>query len=326
MLLLPASQFGISGPGTTLATFTDWPRVANTLALDLAFNPSNTFNDVSLFWNSALAANLSIPVSALDLDAGVFYHAHLQLDATNGGAFATMVLTQNGRPPGAPTTVFSNYFVPGVTLGNTRLEFTARNGGLMSRVDLGNVVANAQALAPLLLAPGESIVVVHNEAAFISRYGTNARIAGEFSGTLANEGDRLTLFGPLGEPILDFSYDPAWYPITDGGGFSLVAANPAAPPGAWGLPQNWRPSSELDGSPGTADPPPPAAILSVRVANQILALSWPAASGTFKVYSTTAFDPPVQWFSVTNPAILLDGRWNVLLPLTTRASFYRLAP
>ena len=80
-----------------------------------------------------------------------------------------------------------------------------------------------------MLNPGESIVVVHNRAAFISRYGTGIRVAGEYSGSLDNAGDDLTLLGPLGEPILDFSYDPSWYPITDGGGFSLVAVDPTAP-------------------------------------------------------------------------------------------------
>ena len=86
----------------------------------------------------------------------------------------------------------------------------------------------------MLLNPGESIVVVHNRAAFISRYGTGIRVAGEFSGSLDNAGESLTLLGPLGEPILDFSYDPSWYPITDGGGFSLVAADLTAPAGRLG--------------------------------------------------------------------------------------------
>src|SRR5208337_1399906 len=210
--------------------------------------PSNLFNDVSLYWNGALATNISLPVSALDLDAGAFSHARLELDGTNGGAYASVTLMPDSLgTPGQPITVLSNSFIPGPALGPSRLEFASHNGGLLAKVDLDNVMATFEVLAPILLNPGECIVVVHNRAAFISRYGTGIRIAGEYSGSLENAGDDLTLLGPMGEPILDFSYDPSWYPITDGGGFSLVAVDPTAPPDAWGQAQNWRPSSALGG-------------------------------------------------------------------------------
>ena len=233
MLILPTAQFGTNGPGTTLSAFTDLPLVTNALALDFAFSPSNLFNDASLYWNGASVLDAGLTPSTLDLDAGVFHHARLQLDATSGGAYAALTLTPNSLgTSGAPLNVFSNWFIPGAALGNSRIEFAARNGGLTSKVDLDNVLAGFQSLAPLLLNPGESIVVVHNLAAFVSRYGTGIRVAGQFSGSLNNAGEDLTLTGPLGEPILDFSYDPAWYPATDGGGFSLVAVDPNAPPSA----------------------------------------------------------------------------------------------
>ena len=327
LLVLPTSQFGTTGPGTTLAAFTDWPLVTNTLALDLVFSPSNFVNDVSLYWNAALALDVSLPSAALDLDAAVFHHARLELDEASGGAYAALSLTPNSLgTPGTPLNVLTNWFIPGVTLGNSRLEFAARNGGLLGKVDLDNALASFQSLAPMLLNPGECIVVVHNLAAFISRYGTGIRVAGEFSGSLDNAGERLTLLGPLGEPILDFSYSPAWYPITDGGGFSLVAANPTAPPSAWGLAQSWRPSSQLGGSPGATDPPPPPAMLTATLApGNVLGLSWPAASGNFDLYSTAALDTPSQWTRVTNAPALLGDQWVVYSnPPTNRACFYRL--
>lgn len=327
LLVLPTSQFGTTGPGTTLAAFTDWPLVTNTLALDLAFSPSNFVNDVSLYWNAALAFNVSLPPSALDLDSGVFHHARLQLDAASGGAYAALTLTPNSLgTAGTPLNVFSNWFIPGVAPGNSRLEFASRNGGLLGKVDLDNALAGFQSLAPMLLNPGESIVVVHNLAAFISRYGTGIRVAGEFSGSLDNAGDRLTLLGPIGEPILDFSYDPSWYPITDGGGFSLVAVDPNAPPSAWGLAQNWRPSSGLGGSPGATDPPPPPAVLAPALApGNLLRLAWPAGSGNFTLYSTAALDTPSQWSRVTNAPALLGDQWVLdSAPPTNRACFYRL--
>jgi hypothetical protein len=327
MLILPTSQFGTTGPGTTLAAFTDWPLITNTLALDLAFSPSNLVNDVSLCWNGASALDVSLAPSNLDLDAGVFHHARLQLDTASGGAYAALTLTPNSLgTPGAPLNVFANWFIPGVALGNGRIEFASRNGGLTSKVDLDNPVAGFESLVPLLLNPGESIVVVHNLAAFVSRYGTGIRVAGEFSGSLDNAGERLTLTGPLGEPILDFSYDPAWYPATDGGGFSLVAANPNAPPSAWGLAQNWRPSSRLGGSPGAADQPPPPAVLTAALApGNVLRLAWPAGSGSFALYSSAALDAPTQWSSVTNAPALLGDQWVVdSIPPINRATFYRL--
>ena len=292
LLFLPEAQFGATGPGTTLTTFSEWPLVPNTLALDLCFNPSNLFNDVSLYWNAALAGSVSLPASALDLDAGAFNHARLELDGTNGGAYATLALIPNSLgTPGLPINVFSNAFIPGATLAPGRLEFAAHNGGLQAKVDVDNVLGAFETLAPMLLNPGESIVVVHNQAAFISRYGSGIRVAGEFSGALDNAGERLTLVGPLGEPILDFSYDPTWYPITDGGGFSLVAADLTAPPSAWGQAGNWRPSSRLGGSPGSADPPPPPAVLSAGVApGKALKLAWPAGSGSFKLYRTASLE------------------------------------
>ncbi len=326
LLFLPVAQFGTAGPGTTLADFSDWPLVSNTLALALSFSPSNLFNDVSLYWNGALATNISLPASALDLDAGAFSHARLELDGTNCGAYASVTLTPDSLGiPGSPINVLSNSFIPGATLGQSRMEFAGDNGGLLARVDLENVLATFETLVPLLLNPGEFIVVVHNRDAFISRYGSGIRIAGEYSGSLDNAGESLSLIGPLGEPILDFSFDPSWYPITDGGGFSLVAADPTAAPSTWGQPQNWRPSSSLGGSPGSADPPPPPAVLSATSpSGNALRLAWPASSGSFNLYSSSTLGALAAWTPVSVEPVLVGDRWVVTLSVTDRAGFYRL--
>jgi hypothetical protein len=326
LLFLPAAQFGTAGPGTTLASFSDWPLVSNTLALALCSNPSNFFNDVSFYWNASLATNISLPAWAFDLNAGTFSHARLELDAASGGANASLALTPNSLgTPGTPINVFSNSFIPGAKLGQSRLEFAGHNGGLLARVDLDNVLATYETLSPMILNPGECIVVVHNRAAFISRYGAGIRIAGEYSGSLDNAGERLTLLGPLGEPILDFSYDPSWYPITVGGGFSLVATDLTAPPSAWGQAGDWRPSSQLGGSPGSTDPSPPPAELSARVApGNALNLTWPASSGNFQPYRATSIGGAGGWTLVTDSPVLVGDHWVLTLPLTGPASFYRL--
>ena len=105
------------------------------------------------------------------------------------------------------------------------------------------------------LASGARVLVVKNLAAFTARYGAAANVAGEFSGSLDNAGERLTLEGALAEPILDFNYNDTWCPATDGFGFSLVVVDETAPPSAWDRKANWRASASVGGSPGRDDPP-----------------------------------------------------------------------
>lgn len=107
------------------------------------------------------------------------------------------------------------------------------------------------------LAPGAHVLVVKNRAAFAARYPGVGNIAGEYQGALDNAGERLVLEGPLREPILDFRYEDAWWPITDGPGFSLVIRDDSAPLDHWAAGAHWRPSARPGGSPGQADPAPP---------------------------------------------------------------------
>lgn len=106
------------------------------------------------------------------------------------------------------------------------------------------------------LGAGQYLVLVRNRAAFLSRYPGVTNIAGEYTGSLDNGGERLVLEGALREPILDFAFEDAWLPATDGCGFSLVIRNENAPLGSWANPGSWRASTERGGSPGRADPAP----------------------------------------------------------------------
>jgi hypothetical protein len=118
------------------------------------------------------------------------------------------------------------------------------------------------------LAAGQHVVLVKNVAAFQSRYGTGAVIAGVYTNNLGNGGDHIALDGPLAEPILDFEYKDSWYPATDGLGFSLVIRDANAATGTWSLKQSWRPSGAANGLPGVADPPPPS-IFGVLIAEAL---------------------------------------------------------
>jgi hypothetical protein len=118
------------------------------------------------------------------------------------------------------------------------------------------------------LAPGQTVLVVRNPAAFTARYGSGFAIAGQFQGALDNGGETLRLEDAVGEKILEFAYNDTWYPITDGLGFSLVIVNDNAPWNTWGQKSSWRASGALNGSPGATDPAPP--VISPILVNEAL--------------------------------------------------------
>jgi hypothetical protein len=163
------------------------------------------------------------------------------------------------------------------------------------------------------LAAGESAVIVKDIAAFQSRYGVSPRILGTFTGSLDNAGDHIVLQGGAQEPILDFSYDDDWYPVTDGAGFSLVILDPNAAVDTWGLATSWRVSSALSGSPGQDDPAPPSR--PGIVINEALTHTDPPAVDVIELYNPTA--SPVNiggWFlsdSLQNPKKFVIPATNI---------------
>jgi hypothetical protein len=165
-------------------------------------------------------------------------------------------------------------------------------------------------------APGTTIpaggyaVIVSNQAAFQMRY-PGVAVAGQYLGdNLNNGGERLLLTGRFGEPILDFSYDPDWYPATNGEGFSLYVVDPLAERGAWGDNDSWWISDEVGGTPG-ADPTglSPHSI----IINELLA--------------HTDADPRGDWVELKNASSqpISIGGWYLSDDLTDLTK-YRIAP
>jgi hypothetical protein len=109
-----------------------------------------------------------------------------------------------------------------------------------------------------VLGAGKYVLVVRDQAAFQSRYPGVTNIAGAYTNNLENAGERLVLSGPLQEPVLDFSYNDTWFVTTDGLGFALVARDPNAPVTSWNSQDGWRVGSVPNGTPGAAEPAPPA--------------------------------------------------------------------
>jgi hypothetical protein len=104
------------------------------------------------------------------------------------------------------------------------------------------------------LAPGGHCLVVKDRAAFEAKYGPGLPVAGQYLGSLANEGERIELLDAAGRTIHNFKYDDDWYDRTDGPGYSLTIVDPTHPDvEAWSQKDAWRPSTQMHGSPGGAD-------------------------------------------------------------------------
>jgi len=104
------------------------------------------------------------------------------------------------------------------------------------------------------MQPGQYVLVVKDSAAFIARYGQGLPIAGTYTGSLNNGGERIRLEDALGQTVLDFEYKDGWYETTDGGGTSLVLRQPqAVAPSALGDKASWRASQKAGGTPGQGE-------------------------------------------------------------------------
>ena len=102
------------------------------------------------------------------------------------------------------------------------------------------------------LAPGERLLVVEDIDAFTLRYGSGFRVAGQWRGKLSNGGERLTVVVDDGRVVQEFSYDDAWYPATDGPGFSLEVLDPRGSRDLLGSAAGWLASVHVGGSPGSS--------------------------------------------------------------------------
>jgi hypothetical protein len=100
------------------------------------------------------------------------------------------------------------------------------------------------------LQPGAFVLVVADAKAFAAAYGIGLPVAGQYSSSLSNGGERIRLCDALGRPIADFVYSDRWYDITDGDGFSLTVKDVKADPAGLSSADAWRPSARAGGSPG----------------------------------------------------------------------------
>ena len=128
------------------------------------------------------------------------------------------------------------------------------------------------------LVPGGCALVVSNQTAFESRYGTGLPIAGEYEGGLDKKGEKIALNDSRGGAIVEFEYSDGrgWPGATCGAGHSIVPLPMALvnePTGSLQYGGNWRASAYIGGSPGGADPEP-ASSLVINEVSPTVTQSW----------------------------------------------------
>ena len=154
-----------------------------------------------------------------------------------------------------------------IDLGGVRLvesSFRGQNHGV-------SFAFSAQTLAPM-----ERIVVVRDQEAFVSRYGTSMRLASgsdgdegesnEFGGTLSNSGEQLTLLDSEDGVIQQFTYGTSkdWPTRAKGLGSSLELIDAYVSPDSA---TNWKASEAIGGTPGTAPMTRPPIVINEVLAN-----------------------------------------------------------
>ena len=155
----------------------------------------------------------------------------------------------------------------------------------------------------LELEAGQYVLVVKDVDAFSALYGDGLNIAGEYTGSLNNAGERIELQDAAGQSVMNFQYSDGWYDITDGTGFSLTVEDPtAADPNQWNDKSAWRPSAAAGGSPGWDDAGQIPALGEV-VINELLAHSHAGEPDWIELHNTS--DETIDiggWFLSDSPA------------------------
>ena len=185
-------------------------------------------------------------------------------------------------------------------------DFGLTNGDELEFIELKNTGTNTLDLTGLQftsgiafsftngtqLGPGRFFVLARNPAAFAAKY-PGVAVNGVYGGKLNNGGDTLTLWHPLGTNVFSFAYNnaPPW-PITpDGLGFSLVRANFTLDPA---LPNAWRASAAVGGSPGADDPAPDIAPVLI---NEVLTHTDPPQTDAIELFNPTTTNVNIGgWF------------------------------
>lgn len=138
LALLNTADYGTAGAGPVIS---EEPNLKDSFGLgfDIYNNGEISNNHLSVHYNNTQLEEVDSTPFGVDLASSAWEHAHVTLDAANGGSLLTVVLTPNG---GSPVTEIANYFISGLQPYSSRLAFGARTGGETANEDLDNININ----------------------------------------------------------------------------------------------------------------------------------------------------------------------------------------
>ena len=166
---------------------------------------------------------------------------------TRSGFLPPLIITEIHSVPAAPS--IAEQFAGFTNKADFEfIEITNAGSEPLNLRDIRGTMGLNFVLTDTVLAPGGRAVIVSRLAAFRQRYGPGPLVAGTFTGSLADGGERIALTAANGSILTDFRYDTA-APWPEGlTGHSLVRRSVE---GDAGRPENWRSSVAPGGSPGT---------------------------------------------------------------------------
>src|SRR5205823_546907 len=116
-------------------------------------------------------------------------------------------------------------------------------------------------------------------------------------------------------------YSDAWYPQTDGGGFSLVIRDPAGDTSNWSSAGGWRQGFFSAGSPGGDDPLPVISDANgQKITVQFPADVAPPQANALQIPgalapSSATYDAPTKSATFVLPSILPDANYTATLAI-----------
>jgi hypothetical protein len=199
----------------------------------------------------------------------------IQILNAEGNAVASLTLPSELSDVQRFLRISELHYHPSDTLGGVEyLEFTNISTGPNAiTLDLSGVTISDGPSEPFVfsagttLQPGAHLVVVGNSTEFQATYPSvpAGRIAGQFAGSLSNNGEQIKVDDVDGSTVLEFLYsdsDP-WPVAADGVGASLELVAPATTPVAQlSKAYHWQASTNYAGTPAAANSTPPGIVIS----------------------------------------------------------------
>jgi hypothetical protein len=262
--------------------------------------PGGGVSNSAFVYSTGVAITSTTTFTTRTLNGGTWTAKDAVTFAVAGnGLRVSEIAFQPTVPVGGTFSAGDYEFIELVNIGSTALDISgyAFNLGITHTIAAGTI-----------LQPGEYAVIVKSTVAF-AQYGNPARVIGQYGGSLANEGETLTLVDSAGTILQSFAYANNWYPVTAGGGHSLVIRDALADKSVWATAPGWRPSQVVGGSPGAidVDAAPNANITAVT----------PNVRNTTVNTISMVFTEPVLNFDLADLSLTLGGSSNLLTAAQT---------